>query len=143
MILVLIGVCFVVNAQDASGDCKLPGTYDYVSVDFYKGESNKQGQLTYSVQTNEFAYLNEVKVVVKATILIKLGKKDSNGNLTEEPVWEEVTLFNDKLRDIPVNKTNYKNVQMPSYYKIKNICIFLFIYIISLNYKRNVYNIFK
>lgn len=25
-----------VNAQDGSGTCKLPGTYDYVNVDYYK-----------------------------------------------------------------------------------------------------------
>lgn len=125
LVLLVALVCFgaTAKAQDASGSCKLPGTYDYVSVDFYKGESNGMGNLTYSVQTNEFASLNEVKVVVKAKICTKQGSKDRDGKITEEPVWETYTLFDDKLRDIPTNRTNTKNVPMPKYYVIKNISV--------------------
>jgi len=118
-------ICFgaTSKAQDASGSCKLPGTYDYVSVDFYKGESRGMGNLTYSVQTNEFTSLNEVKVVVKASICTKKGSKDQNGNIKEESVWETCTLFDDKLRDIPANRTNTMDIKMPFYYAIKNITV--------------------
>ncbi len=81
------------------------------------------GNLTYSVQTNEFSSLNEVKVEVKASICTKKGTKDKDGRITEESVWETYTLFNDKLRDIPANRTNTKNVPMPKYYAIKNITV--------------------
>ena len=42
-VLSLLCVTMMVNAQDASGSCKLPGANDYVNVDFYKGPSNGEG----------------------------------------------------------------------------------------------------
>lgn len=35
MLVAIFGISFTVNAQTSSGSCKLPGTYDYVNVDYY------------------------------------------------------------------------------------------------------------
>ena len=34
--MVLFAMGLIASAQDGSGSCKLPGTYDYVNVDYYK-----------------------------------------------------------------------------------------------------------
>lgn len=45
----IFSISFAVNAQTASGSCKLPGTYDYVNVDYYSDGhivvSNQSGMI--------------------------------------------------------------------------------------------------
>lgn len=125
-VLSLLCVTMMVNAQDASGSCKLPGANDYVNVDFYKGDSGKEGNIVLSNQTSTDQYLTEIKVVVTADIGYKYedvyeapGKR---GRVVgRELQWKNVTLFNDKIRDIGANQTRRVPVTMPSYYNIKNI----------------------
>ena len=57
----------IVYAQDASGSCKLPGTYDYVNVDYFENGhiavSNQSGmiitQLHITVTCDEIYYTHE------------------------------------------------------------------------------------
>lgn len=135
VLIAVMGFCFSMNAQDGSASCKLPGTYDYVSVDFYKGKSQGMGNLTYSVQSNDISTLNEVKVVVKADIMTEKARKEEAGYKEDEygrlirqykevpAVWKHKVLFDGKLRDIPVNRTNKIDVEMPFYHEIKNISV--------------------
>lgn len=118
----LFCVTMAVNAQDASGSCKLPGANDYVNVDFYKGDSGKEGNIVLSNQTSTEQYLTEIKVVVTADIGYKYEDVYERGRVVGQNLqWKNVTLFDDKIRDIGANKTRNVAVTMPFYYKIKNI----------------------
>jgi hypothetical protein len=62
----VFSISFAVNAQDASGSCKLPGTYDYVNVDYFErgniAVSNQSGmiitQLHITVTCEETYYIH-------------------------------------------------------------------------------------
>ncbi len=126
----LFCITMAVNAQDASGSCKLPGTYDYVNVDFYKGSSNGEGNIVLSNQTSTGQYITEIKVQVTAEILYDY-EEEYKGTYTggtpiyqknkNKPLWKTVTLFNDKIRGISANETRRQTVSMPKYYDIRNI----------------------
>lgn len=129
-VLSLLCVTMMVNAQDASGSCKLPGANDYVNVDFYKGPSNGEGNIVLSNQTSTDQYITEIKVQVTVEILYDYeeeykGSRVGGGAIYEKnknkPLWKTVTLFNDKIRDIGANQTRRVAVTMPFYYQIKNI----------------------
>ena len=122
----LFCITMAVNAQDASGSCKLPGANDYVNVDFYKGAAGKEGNIVLSNQTSTEQYLTEIKVVVTAEIGYAYEDvyeyPDNKGRVIgRKLLWKTVTLFDDKVRDIGANQTRRVAVTMPFYYNIKNI----------------------
>lgn len=125
-VMALFCLTVIVNAQDASGSCKLPGAYDYVNVDFYKGQSRGEGDIVLSNQTSTGQYITEIKVVLTAEIGYEYedvyeapGKRGRV--IGRELKWKTVTLFNDKIRGISANETRRQAVTMPFYYEIKNI----------------------
>jgi len=59
-LLALVGISFAVKAQEASGSCKLPGTYEYVNVDYYS-----DGHL--AITNNSGVKINSLKVKVTYT----------------------------------------------------------------------------
>ena len=121
-VLSVFCITMMVNAQDASGSCKLPGANDYVNVDFYKGDSGKEGNIVLSNQTSTDQYLTEIKVTVTADIGYKYEDVLERGRVVDRKLqWKNVTLFNDKVRDIGANQTRRVAVTMPFYYQIKNI----------------------
>lgn len=118
----LFCITMAVNAQDASGSCKLPGTYDYVNVDFYKGPSQGKGNFILSNQTSTGQYITEIKVQITAEILYEYEHEYAGNRPTSsKPLWKKVTLFNDKVRNIAANATPTVNVSMPFYYEIRDI----------------------
>lgn len=122
LLVSLFCITMAMKAQDASGSCKLPGANDYVNVDFYKGDSGKEGNLVLSNQTSTEQYLTEIKVVVTADILYKYEDVYERGRVVDKkPLWKNVTMFNDKVRDIGANQTRRVAVAMPFYYDLKNI----------------------
>ncbi len=122
LIVSLFCVTMAMNAQDASGSCKLPGANDYVNVDFYKGAAGKEGNIVLSNQTSTEQYLTEIKVVVTADILYTYEDVIERGRVVDKkPLWKTVTLFDDKVRDIGANQTRRVAVTMPVYYKIRDI----------------------
>lgn len=123
-VVALFCLTVAMNAQDASGSCKLPGTYDYVNVDFYKGQSRGEGNIVLSNQTSTGQYITEIKVVLTAEIGYEYKDVYNNGRVVgKELQWKTVTLFNDKIRGISANETRRQAVTMPLYYDIKNINI--------------------
>lgn len=121
-VLSMFCITMIVNGQDASGSCKLPGANDYVNVDFYKGPSKGEGNIVLSNQTSTDQYLTEIKVTVTANIVYTKEDVIDKGRVVgKKPLWKKVTLFNDKVRDIGANKTRRVPVTMPFYYDIKDI----------------------
>ena len=127
ILIAFIGVGIGINAQDGSGSCKLPGTYDYAKVDFYKGPSNGSGHFIISNQSNQF--ITEMKVRITATIKViqdtQSAITDLSGKITGYKTnpgrWESVTLYDATVYQIGANQTPSYNVPMPQYYDIKNI----------------------
>lgn len=122
----LFCITMMINAQNASGSCKLPGANDYVNVDFYKGDPRQEGNIVLSNQTSTDQYLTEIKVVVTAEIGYAYEDvyeyPGNRGHVIDKKLlWKTVTLFNDKVRDIGANQTRRIAVIMPFYYDIKNI----------------------
>ena len=122
----LFCITMTVNAQDASGSCKLPGANDYVNVDFYQGASGKEGNIVLSNQTSTNQYLTEIKVTITAEIGYAYEDvyeyPNKKGHVVGKKLLRKaVTLFDDKVRDIGANQTRRVAVTMPSYYKIKDI----------------------
>ena len=62
-------------AQDAKTSCKMPGTYDYVSADFYKGRSEGTGKIKLTNQ----ATIPVLEIKVKVTCELD-SHIDSQGN---------------------------------------------------------------
>lgn len=113
VILSLFCITMAVNAQDASGSCKLPGTYDYVNVDFYAGSPGGTGNFILSNQTSTGQYITEIKVTITAEVL------EYNMNSGDNE-WKPITLYSDKVRNIPANATPSVQVKMPKG-RIRNI----------------------
>lgn len=114
----LFCITVAVKAQDASGNCKMPGAYDYVNVDFYKGPSRGEGNFIVSNQTSTGQYITEIKVTITAEVEQYVLHYDGTGNRNE---WKTVTLYDDKVRNIPANATPSVKVRMPEYSRIRNI----------------------
>ena len=78
------------NAQTASGTCKLPGTYDYVNVDYYD-----DGHLAVSNQSG--MKITQLRITVKCTITYDVTKQN--------PVSKTVTVCDKNFYDIAPNQT--------------------------------------
>ena len=85
----LFCITMAVNAQDASGSCKLPGTYDYVNVDYYRN-----GHLAVSNQSGMMITQLHIKVTTVETW-------DANG----KPQKRTKTLCDRNYYDIPPYQT--------------------------------------
>lgn len=85
----LFCITMAVNAQDASGYCQLPGTYDYVNVDYYR-----DGHLAVSNQSGMVITQIRIKVVADETW-------DANGELQKH----QKVLCNQTYYDIPPYQT--------------------------------------
>ncbi len=65
VLIAMIGFAFAAKAQDGSGSCKLPGTYEYVNVDYYAA-----GHLT--ITNSSGVDIHQLRITVTYT--------DSKGN---------------------------------------------------------------
>lgn len=88
LILVFLGI--VSQAQTASGSCKLPGTYDYVNVDYYE-----DGHLAVSNQSGMVITQLHITVTCKGCLII-----DSSPRSTHL-----ITLVDQTYYDIAPNQT--------------------------------------
>ena len=95
----LFCITMAANAQEASGGCKLPGTYDYVNVDYYKN-----GHLAISNQSG----LTITQLRVKVTVYEKWKQ---NG----QPVERTSTLCDKNFYDIPPYQTTMKTDGVQQY----------------------------
>ena len=90
---------FYANAQTASGSCKLPGTYDYVNVDYYASD----GHLAVSNQSG--MKITQLHITVKCTMTyqyqIQVGEKRGK----YETRTETVTVCDKNFYDINANQT--------------------------------------
>lgn len=93
LVVSLFCITMAVNAQDASGSCKLPGTYDYVNVDYYS-----DGHLAVSNQSE----MKITQLHVKVTCTETQRRPDVSGDV---PVQSQRTLVNQNYYDIPANQT--------------------------------------
>lgn len=111
----LLFMSIVSYSQDASGNCKLPGAYDYVNVDFYKGPSEGTGYFRISNQSS--IPLLELQVTITAEIDSHI---DNNGNVWSSN-YKTQTLYSQKVYGIPAGKHTDVDVRMPKYQGIRNI----------------------
>lgn len=104
-------------AQDAKTSCKMPGTYDYVSADFYKGRSEGTGKIRLTNQ----ATIPVLEIKVKVTCELD-SHIDSQGN-NYGTSWKTVTLYDRTVYGVPAQ--DYKDIEfeMPKYQGIRNIKI--------------------
>lgn len=98
VLLIASVVCmgFYANAQTASGTCKLPGTYDYVNVDYYESD----GHLAVSNQSG--MRLTQLRITVKCTITYEVKNYSTNQNETKT---KTVTVCDKNFYDIAPNQT--------------------------------------
>lgn len=96
LITTIVCAAFYVNAQTASGTCKLPGTYDYVNVDYYESD----GHLAVSNQSG--MKITQLRITVKCTISWE-AKDYSTGEYKTES--RTVTVCDKNFYDIPANQT--------------------------------------
>ena len=82
------------NAQTASGTCKLPGTYDYVNVDYYD-----DGHLAVSNQSG--MKITQLRITVKCTITYDITEK----NRVIRTESKTVTVCDKNFYDIAPNQT--------------------------------------
>lgn len=118
IVLSLFAIIFVSiasYAQDASGNCKFPGSYDYVCVDFYKGPSEGTGYFRISNQSS--IPLLELQVTIVAEIDSHI---DSKGQVWSSN-YNTQTLYDSKVYGIPAGKHTDVEVSMPKYQGIRNI----------------------
>lgn len=97
MVLIAAIVCtgLYANAQDASGNCKLPGSYEYVNVDYYK-----DGHLAVSNQSG--MKLTQLHITVICTVTYNAPSRpgDYGGKRTMTE-----TICDKNFYDIPANQT--------------------------------------
>lgn len=95
LIAAFICVGFYANAQTASGNCKLPGSSDYVNVDYYK-----DGHLTVSNQST--MKLTQLHITVTCTVTYNAPSKpgDFGGKRTVTK-----TVCDKNFYDIPAYQT--------------------------------------
>ena len=96
LIATIACMCFYSNAQTASGTCKLPGTYDYVNVDYYESD----GHLAVSNQSG--MKITQLRITVKCTISWEEKDYSTGGYKT---VSKTVTVCDKNFYDIPANQT--------------------------------------
>lgn len=96
--LMLFGILGVSNAQNASGACKLPGTNDYVNVDYYN-----DGHIAVSVQSDMKITQMPIRVTCKITWTEKV--RNEYGQTVTEKREETKTLCNKTFYDIEPNRT--------------------------------------
>lgn len=98
VLLIASVVCmgFYANAQTASGTCKLPGTYDYVNVDYYESD----GHLAVSNQSG--MRLTQLRITVKCTITYEVKNYSTNQYETKT---KTVTVCDKNFYDIAPNQT--------------------------------------
>ena len=89
----LVAIGFVSRAQIASGSCKLPGTYDYVNVDYYE-----DGHLTVSNQSG----MKITQLHIKVTYVLTASRPEIPGDV---PIVGTFTPVNQNYYDIEPNKT--------------------------------------
>jgi len=89
LLVSLFYITMTVNAQDARGNCTLPGTYDYVNVDYYR-----DGHLAVSNQSGMVITQLHIKVIAVETW-------DANGKQQERTK----TLCDRNFYDIPPYQT--------------------------------------
>lgn len=94
----LFCISIAMNAQDASGNCKLPGTYDYVNVDYYS-----DGHLAVSNQSGMVITQLHIKVVVIETW--DADGRDSKGRVQTRPQTRTKVLCDRNYYDIPPYQT--------------------------------------
>lgn len=131
--LIVLFLCsgLTVRAQEGSGECKLPGTYDYVRVAYFndskdcRGADCKKGEghLLVSNQSGVIVTSLHVKVVCihtwKEKVTRKVQKMVTTSEYGEVPVTEEKeewvpksasnVLVDDDIHDIPYNQTTQYN----------------------------------
>ncbi len=94
--IAFMGLC--TNAQNASGACKLPGTNDYVNVDYYN-----DGHIAVSVQSDMKITQMPIRVTCKITWTEKV--RNEYGQTVTEKREETKTLCNKTFYDIEPNRT--------------------------------------
>lgn len=103
---------FVCYAQTASGSCKLPGTYDYVNVDYYWEDDH----LAVSNQSGTTITQLHIKVTCNLWYDIKeTGRVTKAGSLTivDQTYYDippnQTTIITDGLKHFPKEKVYKKN----------------------------------
>lgn len=109
-LLSIFAFTFVTYAQDAKASCKMPGTYDYMTADFYKGQSQGDGSIRISNQ----ASVPVVEVKVRVTCEYFDANNEWGAN------WTETTLYNQTVYGVPAQGYKDIKVRMPKYTKIRN-----------------------
>ncbi len=105
------------NPPDATYRCKLPGTYDYVTIDYFN-EGKGQSYIVFSNQSNMTITRMHVKVeVTEEWIEERPWKNQYTGETTTRHYPEKVTrcLCDDTFYEIPNNKSEirYKSLRGP------------------------------
>lgn len=96
----IFSISLAVNAQDASGSCSLPGSYDYVNVDYFRdghlAVSNQSGmmitQLHIKVTCNKHLACEE-KDIYKNTTITLVDK-----NFYDIPPYQTTLIKNDDIK---------------------------------------------
>lgn len=98
IVLIATMVCLglYANAQTSSGSCKLPGSYDYVNVDYYESD----GHIAVSNQSG--MKITQLHITITCTITYNRPAKpgDFGGRTTTT-----VTVCDKNFYDIPANQT--------------------------------------
>ena len=101
IVLVASVVCMGLsaNAQTASGTCKLPGTYDYVNVDYYESD----GHLAVSNQSG--LKITQLRITVKCTITWEEKDYSAENYGNNKTMSKTVTVCDKNFYDIAPNQT--------------------------------------
>lgn len=89
----LFCISMTVNAQDASGSCKLPGTYDYVNVDFYAGSPNLSGKGAGTLRISNQSALPITNVRIKVTVAVSALELGTNDKCEYEKTIYDNTVY--------------------------------------------------
>lgn len=87
------------NAQTASGTCKLPGTYDYVNVDYYESD----GHLAVSNQSG--MKITQLHITIKCTLTWEQKDYSADNYGNNKTVSKTVTVCDKNFYDIAPNQT--------------------------------------
>ena len=109
-LLSIFALSLVSYAQVAKASCKMPGTYDYMSADFYKGASQGTGKIRISNQ----AAIPILEVKVKVTCEYRDAHNEWNVN------WQSKTLYDRTVYGVPAQDYKDIEVTMPKYTDIRN-----------------------
>lgn len=112
-LLTIFAFSLMSYAQDAKASCKMPGTYDYMSADFYKGGSEGKGKIRITNQ----ASIPILEVSVKVTCDYRDNNNQWNVN------WQSETLYDRTVYGVPAQGYKDIEVEMPKYTAIRNFRI--------------------